>query len=232
MRVLGIVTARGGSKGVPRKNIRMLGGKPLIAWTADAARAATRLARTVLSTEDDEIAAVGKQVGLDVPFMRPAELAKDTTPSLPVLQHVVTTLEAAGDRYDAICLMQPTSPLRTAAMIDGCLELLERSGADSVVSVVPMPVDHHPYWAYIGSPDGEMRLATGGAAPVTRRQDLPPAFHREGSVYCTRRDVLIDGNSIYGARTMGFPVDPARSVNIDTLDDWARAEQLVAAMVR
>lgn len=232
MRVLGIVTARSGSKGVPRKNIRMLGGKPLIAWTADAARAASRLARTVLSTEDDEIAAIGKQVGLDVPFMRPPELAGDTTPSLPVLQHVVTMLEAAGDRYDAICLLQPTSPLRTAVMIDGCVELLERSGADSVVSVLPVPVDHHPYWAYIGSPDGEMRLATGAGTPATRRQDLPPAFHREGSVYCTRRDVLIDGNSIYGARTMGFPVDPTHSVNIDTLDDWARAEQLVAAMVR
>ncbi len=232
MRVLGIVTARGGSKGVPRKNIRMLGGKPLIAWTAEAARGATRLARTVLSTEDEEIAKIGRQVGLDVPFLRPPELAKDTTPSLPVLQHVVTTLEVAGDRYDAICLMQPTSPLRTAAAIDGCLELLERSGADSVVSVLPLPMDHHPYWAYVGSADGEMRLAMGGTAPVTRRQDLPPAFHREGSVYCTRRDVLIEGNSIYGARTMGFLVDAARSVNIDTLDDWARAEQLVAALVR
>ncbi|CAN5835723.1 acylneuraminate cytidylyltransferase family protein [soil metagenome] len=231
MRVLGIVTARGGSKGVPRKNIKLLAGKPLIAWTADAAARATRLARTVLSTEDEEIAEVARSVGLEVPFLRPAALAEDTTPTLPVLQHVVQALEAAGDRYDAICLLQPTNPLRTAEMIDGSLELLERSGADSVVSVLPLPLDHHPYWAYIAGPGGELRLANGASAPVTRRQDLPPAFHREGSIYAMRRDVLIDGNSLYGARTVGYPIDAAHSVNIDTLDDWARAETLIRAPV-
>ncbi|MEO7096710.1 MAG: acylneuraminate cytidylyltransferase family protein, partial [Polyangiales bacterium] len=135
MRVLGIVTARGGSKGVPRKNIRMLGGKPLIAWTAAAARLSSRLARTVVSTEDDEIAKVAREVGLDVPVMRPVELAQDTTPSLPVVQHMVRALEDMGDRFDAICLLQPTSPFRRASEIDGCLALLESSGADSVVSV-------------------------------------------------------------------------------------------------
>lgn len=230
MRVLGIVTARGGSKGVPRKNIRMLGGKPLIAWTADAARAASRLARTVVSTEDEEIAKVAREVGLEVPVMRPVELAQDTTPSLPVVQHMVRALEEMGDRYDAICLLQPTSPFRRASEIDGCLALLESSGADSVVSVLPIPVDHHPYWAYLVGDDGALRLATGEAAPTTRRQDLPPAVHRNGSVYAMRRDVLIEGNSLYGARTVGFAVDAARSVNIDTLADWAQAEDLLAAM--
>ncbi len=231
MRVLGIVTARGGSKGVPRKNIKLLGGKPLIGWTADAAARATKLARTVISTDDDEIAEVAREVGLEVPFIRPAALAEDTTPTLPVLQHVVTTLEAAGDRYDAICLLQPTNPLRTSAMIDGALELLERTGADSVVSVLPVPLDHHPFWAYIAAPNGELKLASGAAAPVTRRQDLPPAFHREGSIYAMRRDVLIDGNSLYGARTVGYPIDATTSVNIDTLEDWARAETLIAGLV-
>ena len=230
MRVLGIVTARGGSKGVPRKNIRMLGGKPLIAWTADAARAATRLARTVVSTEDDEIAKVAREVGLEVPVMRPVELALDATPSLPVVQHMVRALEEMGDRYDAICLLQPTSPFRRPSEIDGCLALLESSRADSVVSVLPIPVDHHPYWAYLVGDDGALRLATGEAAPTTRRQDLPPAVHRNGSVYAMRRDVLIEGNSLYGARTVGFAVDAARSVNIDTLADWAQAEDLLAAM--
>lgn len=230
MRVLGIVTARGGSKGVPRKNIRLLGGRPLISWTADAARAATRLARTVVSTEDDEIAKVAREVGLDVPVMRPVDLAQDSTPSLPVVQHMVRVLEDMGDRYDAICLLQPTSPFRRASEIDGCLALLESSGADSVVSVLPIPVDHHPYWAYIAGADGVLRLATGGAVPATRRQDLPPAVHRNGSVYAMRRDVLLEGNSLYGARTVGFAVDAARSVNIDTLADWAQAEHILAAM--
>ena len=230
MRVLGIVTARGGSKGVPRKNIRMLGGKPLIGWTAEAARAATRLARTVVSTEDEEIAKVAREVGLEVPVMRPVDLAKDTTPSLPVVQHMVRALEDMGDRYDAICLLQPTSPFRRASEIDGCLALLDSSGADSVVSVLPIPVDHHPYWAYLVGDDGVLRLATGEAAPTTRRQDLPPAVHRNGSVYAMRRDVLMEGNSLYGARTVGFTVDGVRSVNIDTLDDWAHAETILAAM--
>ncbi|MBL0218858.1 MAG: acylneuraminate cytidylyltransferase family protein [Myxococcales bacterium] len=230
MRVLGVVTARGGSKGVPRKNIRLLGGKPLIAWTAEAALGAKRLARTVVSTDDEEIAQVSRAAGLDVPFLRPPELALDTTPSLPVVQHAVRTLEAMGDRYDAICLLQPTSPLRSAAMIDACLALLESSGADSAVTVLPIPHDQHPYWAYVAAPNGDLRLALGGAAPATRRQDLPPAFFREGSVYTVRRDVLLDGESLYGARTVGHVIEAAQSVNIDTLEDWARAEAAVAAI--
>src|SRR2546423_8592254 len=109
-RVLGIITARGGSKGIPRKNIRFLGAKPLLQYTAEAALSAKRLTRVILSTEDQEIADVGRKCGLDVPFMRPAELALDSTPTLPVLQHAVRELEAAGNRYDAICLLQPTNP--------------------------------------------------------------------------------------------------------------------------
>src|SRR5882757_8960090 len=134
MRILGIVTARGGSKAIPHKNIAPLSGKPLLAYTAEAARGAKRLARTVLSTDDAGIAAVGRACGLDVPFFRPAELAKDDTPTLPVLQHVVRTLEAAGERYDAVFLLQPTNPLRLASDIDGAIELLEETGADSVIS--------------------------------------------------------------------------------------------------
>lgn len=226
MRVLGVVTARGGSKGIPRKNVRILGGKPLIAWTAAAARD-SRLARTILTTDDAEIADAGRIAGLDVPFMRPAELATDAAPTLPVLLHAVRALEDAGDRYDAICLLQPTNPLRTAATIDACLALLESSGADSVITVLPVPAEHNPHWVYFAGPDGRLRLATGEAAPIPRRQELPPAFHREGSVYVVRRDVLVDHRSLYGQHTLGFAVDPARSVNLDTEDDWRRAEAMI-----
>jgi CMP-N,N'-diacetyllegionaminic acid synthase len=228
MRVLGIVTARGGSKGVPRKNIRELAGKPLLQWTAEAALEAKLLARVVLTTDDAEMADVGRRVGLDVPFMRPAELALDTTPSLPVIQHVVATLEAAGDRYDATCLLQPTSPLRVPGTIDRCLELLETTGADSVVTVLPVPAEYNPHWVFFQDATGALVPALPDQ-PVTRRQDLPPAFHREGQVYATRRDVLMTGNSLYGARTIGYPIDPAESVNIDTPDDWRRAEALLGA---
>jgi CMP-N,N'-diacetyllegionaminic acid synthase len=228
MRVLGIVTARGGSKGVPRKNVRVLAGKPLIVWTAEAALAAKHLARVVLTTDDEEIADVGRGAGLDVPFMRPAELALDTTPSLPVVQHVVATLEAAGDRYDATCLLQPTSPLRKASTIDECIDLLQSSGADSVVTVLPVPAEHNPHWVYFRDRSGALIPALSGL-PVTRRQDLPPAYHREGQVYVTRRDVLMADNSLYGARMIGYPIDPAESVNIDMPADWSRAEALLGA---
>jgi len=229
MRVLGIVTARGGSKGVPRKNIRPLGGRPLLAWTSDAARAATRLERTILSTDDEEIATIGRAVGLDVPFLRPPELALDTTPTLPVLQHAVRTLEASGDRYDAICLLQPTNPFRSAETIDACIAKLE-SGTDSVVTVLPVPAEYNPHWVYFADPSGALKLVTGEATPIPRRQELPKALHREGSVYVVRRDVLLEGNSLYGRRVVGYEVDPASCVNIDTVEDWARAEELVARM--
>jgi CMP-N,N'-diacetyllegionaminic acid synthase len=227
MRVLGVVTARGGSKGVPRKNVRPLAGRSLIAWTADSALAAKRLARVLLSTDDDEIAEAGRAAGLDVPFMRPAELATDTAPTLPALQHAVAAVEATGDRYDAICLLQPTNPLRTGAMIDAAIDQFAASDADSLISVLPVPTDYNPHWVYFAVPTGELRIATGEATPIPRRQDLPPAFHREGSIYLMRRDVLMMQGSLYGARVIGYVVDPALSINIDTLEDWARAEALL-----
>jgi len=227
VRVLGIVTARGGSKGLPRKNIRPLLGKPLLQYTAEAALGARRLARVVLSTDDEEIAEVGRRCGLEVPFLRPAELARDETPTLPVLQHMVLALEDEGDRYDAICLLQPTDPLRKPEHIDGCIEMLAEGEADAVVTVLAVPHDYNPHWVFFRDGDGLLRLSTGEPAPITRRQDLPPAFHRSGSVYVTRRDVLIEGNSLYGERLAGFLIDEGESVNIDGLGDMERAERLL-----
>ena len=231
MTVVGVITARGGSRGVPRKNIRLLHGKPLLAWTAEAALASRRLARVILSTDDAEIAAAGQACGLDVPFLRSATLAQDGTPTLPVLQHAVTELEAAGERYDAVCLLQPTNPLRTSEVIDGCVDLLETSGADSVVTVLPVPHEYNPHWVYFEDEGGNLRLATGEAAPIPRRQLLPPAFHREGSVYVVRRDVLMIAGSLYGARVAGYPMTDQVTVNIDTPEDFLRAERLLSSGV-
>lgn len=228
LRILGVIPARGGSKGIPRKNIRLLAGKPLLQHTAEAALAAERLARVILSTEDPEIAEVGRRCGLDVPFLRPPELALDDTPTLPVLQHAVRELEKTGERFDAICLLQPTNPFRRTADIDGCLDLLLQSGADSVFTVLPVPSEHNPHWVYFRDEHGLLRLSTGQAAPIPRRQLLPPAFHREGSVYVTRRDVLMEQNSLYGSKVAGFLIDSSRSVNLDTMADWERAETLLS----
>jgi CMP-N,N'-diacetyllegionaminic acid synthase len=231
MTVLAIIPARGGSKGIPRKNVRLLGGKPLLAYTAEAALAARSLERIILSTEDEEIAAVGRACGLEVPFLRPPELAQDTTPTLPVLQHAVAWLEQRGARFDAVCLLQPTNPFRRPEDIDGCIRLLETSQADSVISVLPVPDSYNPYWVYLLASDGILRLSTGEAAPIPRRQELPAAYHRDGAVYVTRRDVLVEGGTLYGARVVGYPMDPARSVNLDSPEDWLEAERLLANTV-
>lgn len=228
MKVLGVIPARGGSKGVPRKNIRLLHGKPLLQYTAEAALAAARLSRVILTTDDAEIAEVGRQCGLEVPFLRPAELALDDTPTLPVLQHAVRKVEEKGERYDAICLLQPTNPFRRPDVIDACIELLEDRCADCAITVLCVPPEHNPHWVFFPGSEGLLHLSTGEAAPIARRQELPPAYHREGSVYVTRRDVLMLQNSLYGKRVAGFLIDDAKSVNIDTQDDWKRAEERLA----
>ena len=227
MRVLGLIPARGGSKGVPRKNIKLLCGKPLLQYTAEAALAAESLSQVILSTDDEEIAEVGRCCGLEVPFLRLPELAEDQTPMLPVVQHALACLEARGRSFDAVCLLQPTNPLRRSEDINECVQLLERTDADSVVTILPVPEEHNPHWVYFKSTDGFLSLSTGEAAPITRRQDLPAAFHREGSVYVTRRNVVMEENSLYGSCVAGHLLDFEQSVNIDNINDWARAERLL-----
>lgn len=227
MKVLGIIPARGGSKDVPRKNIKLLCGKPLLAYTAESALQSKLLSKAILSTEDTEIAEIGRSLGLVVPFLRPAELAEDTTPTFPVVLHALRQMEDAGERFDAVCLLQPTNPLRRAEDIDACIELLESTGADSVVSVLTVPHQYNPMWVYWQSERGEMALTTGESAPVARRQDLPPAFHREGSVYVTRTEVLDKHGNLYGNKVRGYEIDPQHSVNIDTMEDWKLAEKML-----
>lgn len=228
MRVLGLVPARGGSKGIPRKNIKPLAGRPLLTYTVEAALAADRLDRVVLTTDDEEIAALGKALGLDVPFLRPRELAEDDTPMLPVVQHALRALVSEGDQYEAVCLLQPTNPLRPPDLIDRCVGLLEGGDADAVVTVTRIPSEHNPHWAFVQDGTGYLNIATGEEQPITRRQDLPPAFHREGSVYLTRVPVVLAG-SLYGRRLLGLEVAADDNVNLDDPADWARAEQLLAS---
>jgi len=160
--------------------------------------------------------------------MRPAELAEDTTPTFPVVRHAVEMLEKMGDSYDAICLLQPTNPLRRTEDIDACIDLLEKTNADSVISVRRVPHEYNPKWVYWMSDSGEMTLCTGDTSPVPRRQDLPPAFHRDGSIYVTKRSVLDEYRDLYGRRSQGYEIDSENTINIDTQEDWARAEGSLA----
>jgi CMP-N,N'-diacetyllegionaminic acid synthase len=142
--ILGVIPARGGSRGIPSKNLALLAGRPLLAYTADAVKASTRLTRTIVSTDDERIAECAKSLGLDVPFMRPSSLAADDVPMLPVLQHAIDTLKTDGFAADIVVLLQPTSPLRRGEHIDAAVDWLERTAADSVVSVVEVPHQFNP----------------------------------------------------------------------------------------
>lgn len=226
MFALGVIPARGGSKGLPGKNIRPLGGLPLIGWSIRAARASRRLSRTVVSTDDPAIADAARALGAEVPFLRPAELATDTAGIVEVLQHAARWFEGAEKRRpDAVVLLQPTSPFRTAADIDGCLEVMERTGADSVETVLRDP----------GNPFDRFYLKDGLLVPwhkdtfkYPRRQDVPALYLETGDVYAMTWKVLVEDGKVVGPRNAGYEVPAERWVDIDTADDFAQAEWLLA----
>ena len=166
-----------------------------------------------------------------MPFLRPEHLARDETPTLPVVQHALDTLKELGESFDAVCLLQPTHPLRSSALIDHCIEELATVGADSVLTVSSVPHQFNPHWVYFRDHQGLLQISTGDEAAIPRRQELPPAFSREGSVYVTRTTTVLAG-SLYGKSSLGVEVDPAHSVNLDTEADWRRAEELIAAQGR
>lgn len=230
MRVLGIITARGGSKGVPGKNLKLLAGKPLLAYTIEAARACPALDRVILSTEDAAIAELGRSLGCQVPFIRPAELSRDDTPHLPVIQHASAWMQNQGNyQPDAVMVLQPTSPQRTADDISNALALLESSGADSVLSVSPVPAHHHPSRTLRLDDEGFAELFANGApvrTRINRRQDLSEAWVMNGAIYACRTRLLSGPDpSLYGDRVVAYRMPIERSISIDTMDDWAEAER-------
>ena len=226
MNILGVIPARGGSKGVPKKNIIDVGGKPLLAYTAEAALSATKLTRVILSTDSEEIAAVGKQCGLEVPFLRPAELAEDNTPTIVVLQHLLDALAQQGQYYDALCLLQPTSPFRDSEMVDEACSQYIAQQADSLLSVLMIPHQYHPDWALV-SDDNRISWANGQQDPPARRQELRPAYHREGSIYIAKTELITQHGTLYGKKIIPYVVDPDLSVNIVTVDDLNLAREKI-----
>jgi len=232
LKVLGVITARGGSKGIPGKNLKLLGGKPLLAHTVEAVNDCA-LDRVIVSTEDAAIAAAARSLGCEVPFVRPAELARDETPHLPVIQHAVQWLRVeAGYEPDVVLILQPTSPLRSAIDIAGALRMLELSDADSVVSVNEVSPHAHPMRMLRVDGDNHATLFATGApvrARINRRQDMPKAWVMNGAIYACRTGVLFDAEpSLYGNRVVAFPMPVERSISIDDLEDWDAAERALA----
>ncbi len=215
-RTLAIIPARGGSKALPRKNIRLVGGRPLIAYTIETALAARDLFhRVIVSTDDPEIAEIAQHYGAEVPFRRPDALAGDQVPTLPVLQHGVEFVEKEdGLVLDGVFLLQPTAPLRTVADIEAALQLARQEVCDSVISVVQVYAVHPILMKRI---DGNrLRDYCMTEKEGTRRQDYdPPAYMRNGAIYLTRREVLMNENSIWGRDICPYVMPPERSVSID-----------------
>ncbi|MBX3418201.1 MAG: acylneuraminate cytidylyltransferase family protein [Pirellulaceae bacterium] len=227
MKVLGIITARGGSKGIPRKNLVSLAGISLLGHTAKAALA-SQLSRVVLSTDDEEIAEHARELGIEVPFMRPAELARDDTPTIPVLQDVVRRLEGMGESYEAVFTLQPTNPLRLAGDIDGAIRLLTETGADSVIGFADVG-ERHPARMKLSNDQGQMLDPPFAEAfEGLRRQELPRYYLRDGSVYLTRTSVLMEQNSLKGSDCRGWLIPSGRALNIDEPFDLELAEFLLS----
>lgn len=229
MRVLGVIPARGGSKAIPRKNLSLLAGRPLVVHAAEAARGATRLTRTILSTDDPEIRAVGIEWGLDVPFARPADLATDSARSADVAAHAVEAVEAQeGAAYDAVVLLEPTSPLRRSGDIDAALEILERSAdVSAVVSVCKVDAPHPMKMQVIR--DGRLEpLFPDVWREGLRRQDLPAVYELTGTVYAVRAGVLKQTRSFWTGKVAPLEIPRARAVNIDGAVDVVMAEALLA----
>lgn len=225
--VLGLIPAKGQSRGVPRKNIRPLLGKPLIVHTIETALQSSILTWVVTSTDDQEVAHIARSAGSDI-IMRPAELARDDTPMLPVIQHAIQEMEQrTGQKLEYVTLLQPTTPLRSTHDIDEATNKLVTTGCSSVVSL---------YRVYDFHPQRMKRIIGDQILPYceeehegTRRQDLPPAYHRNGCIYATRRDLPMQKNTLFGDDSRPYIMPRNRSVNIDEEIDFTVAETLLRA---
>jgi len=221
---MAVIPARGGSKGLPRKNIRHINGKPLIYYTIKEAQESKFLDRTIVSTDDKEIAEIVISYGVEV-ITRPADLAMDDTPSLPVFRHAIQYLEDVCDTYyNTIVILQPTSPLRTAADIDGAVSKYLQTGCGSVVSVCK--TEHPPHWMYTLKGDILKPVIEGGDK-IIRRQDIPEVYRLNGAVYVTHRDNIMKQNRVITDDTRAFIMPEEKSIDIDTELDFKLVELLL-----
>ena len=222
---LAIIPARGGSKGVPRKNIKNLAGKPLIAWTIAEANKSKYIDTCMVSTEDEEIKQVAESYGGYVPFMRPSEFARDDSPSIDAILHAVDNMPG----YDYIVLLQPTSPLRIAEDIDGTIELCFKGKSLSAVSVTES--EKSPYWMYTLNETGEMSpVLTIDKEKSYQRQKLPKVYRLNGAVYVTEKNFLKKTRGFIDAETLGYVMPTARSLDIDSILDFKLAEFIIRSV--
>jgi CMP-N,N'-diacetyllegionaminic acid synthase len=232
MKILAIIPVRGGSKGIPGKNIKLLNGKPLLAYTSEMALQSKYLTEVIVSTEDEQIKVVANNLGIKVPFMRPIELAEDNTRTIDVIIHALQWYQDQNVFFDAVCLLQVTSPFRTLEFLDKAIEKFIEKESDSLVSVQRVPHEYNPHWAFELNEEGNLKIATGETEIISRRQELPIAYHRDGSFYITKTKVLLEEYSLYGKSTAFIESDPKFYINIDTMDDWKKAEEMIQTKLK
>ena len=230
-KILAVIPARGGSKTIPKKNIKPLCGKPLIEYTFDAAKASRLLGRVLVSTDDEQIARIARKNEMEVPFLRPIDLAKDDSSTLSVIQHAVCFLQDNENyRPDYIVILQPTSPLRTGVHIDEAIQILIETDADSVVSVTEVPHQYNPC-SIMKIEQGRLLSFMKGAEAYTRRQLKPVVYARNGAaIYAFRYETLIEKNSLYGDDCRPYLMSKADSVDMDDSIDFEFAEFILSRM--
>jgi CMP-N-acetylneuraminic acid synthetase len=225
MRILGLIPARGGSKGVHRKNLQPIAGKPLITYSIISALRSQGIDTLIVSTDDQEIAEIARSEGAEVPFIRPEELAMDTSPTVLTVLHAIKYLEEQQQFYDGVCLLQPTVPFRSHLDIDQAINRWKSSDADSLVSIRPVPHPFHPDWVFYKDEENQIYLANGQQEIIPRRQELTPAYYRDGAIYLTRTQIILKNHSLYGKRIMGYQMEKSPDINIDTWEDFERAKE-------
>lgn len=227
MRVVAFIFARGGSKGVPRKNIRPLAGKPLIAWSIEAARACPRVSRIIVSTDDLEIAETARLHGAEVPFMRPDELARDESPEWLAWQHAVRSVQAAGDAFDFFLSVPATSPMRHPDDLTACIAALEAKDCECVVTMTPS--QRNPYFNMVRrNDDGTLRIAVDAGRPISNRQDAPPVYDLTTVAYATTPSFILTHDDLFEGRVKGVVVPRERCLDIDDQLDFDFAEFLLS----
>ena len=227
MKILGLIPARGGSKGIPGKNIKSLVGKPLLQYTFEAAKNSKLLTRAILSSDDQNIIEIAKKIRLEVPFLRPQELAQDNTSSLAVVQHAMKVFAEKNEKFDAVCLLQPTTPFRRQGLIDEAIEQFKAGDYDSLISVREVPAEFNPHWVFEEN-NGRLTIATGEKEIISQRQKLPKVYHRDGAIYITKTNVLLEQNSLYGQKIGFIDTTGDPYVNIDTPEDWEKAGRIIS----
>ena len=230
-KTLAIIPARGGSKGIPRKNIKLFLGKPLIEYTIKLALSCSEIDKVIVSTDDEEIIQFSKKAGAEIPFKRPEELAKDNSPTLPVIRHAIKFLEDKGEHYDNIILLEPTSPLRTKKSVQDTIKTLKESEVETVVSVREYDVD---FSDILKADENNFLYPFLDTETTFRRQDTKGVYIMDGTTYGMKRDIIMDESLVMlnpykerpNLKTKLVLSDPRLSVEIDSEKDWEYAEYI------